>query len=363
LLPDLRHLLQAADPVPKFVGDVKISVRDFFTEYLVRRGSRETRQKRNKIFNDIQKGRVFTNTGLALISSTLPDVVLDRKKEIRALSAFTIIRARFDELHHRSRAISGDLAICDGDGIGFTEKVFRVYIAETYFRSKLDAALRKSDFRAYCKNPAQFHKDLQAVTQILKAGPEALGGVGVEETAFAIVTRLFDLEEYRRTRPKPFASFDDLLHQRIERERATLVASNMASLRSKEAWLNDRDMELEQKDEILSILRAAATESNPLSKVRGFQQGILLIKAFVQAEAPPGEELGEDQFLPVTLVGCIFANPLYIVSNCAFLKDFCLDPSFQGEMTLMFSRLSELARQVLGEKAPPVCLSLPKHDK
>lgn len=86
----LRHLLQLCDTLPVFQSVPEgLTVEDFFNTYLVARGPLETLIKRIELAKVVQL--ICTFESPQKIMQHLYETVLDRTKEIRALSAFTAI--------------------------------------------------------------------------------------------------------------------------------------------------------------------------------------------------------------------------------------------------------------------------------
>jgi hypothetical protein len=141
----------------------------------------------------------------------------------------------------------------------------------------------------------------------------------------------------------------------LRADKAGLASAQIQPFLRKYPWVPDRLRELERREDILNGLRMAALESNLLRKFREFDRWLRAGVMFFHEKAPPTDIWGQDEFMPLQLSVCIVANPPFLVSNCAYVRDFC-NLDFLHDMALaMMSVLCGIARTVFGAKAPEVC--------
>jgi hypothetical protein len=118
----LRHLLQAADPLPVFHTAPRLTLRDFFIQYLVRRGPHETFHLRSELMEMLESMGLWDNP--RRIVTAMKQTSLHRTKEIHALSTFTSIIGKCGRLDELTSDIRTDI-----------EKVFLFCLMEPVFQS------------------------------------------------------------------------------------------------------------------------------------------------------------------------------------------------------------------------------------
>jgi hypothetical protein len=301
-------LLQAADPLPEFSAPLQgVTVDAFFTHYLVKRGPRGTRLLREECASVLaEKCRWEPNP----LSRAMKAAILERTKEITALSAFTNISeitGRLDGLSQRA--------------ILQTEKVLVSVVVH------LTRPLKKRSFADYAKKPALLAADFGGLTADI---PESLPQ---RQAIYGFLTTGFDLQRFRAIRSQ-LAPLDELLAAQIARDQAQLVADLFPEARTRDRptrhdmLLAALDRLPDQHPEALERLRSAFRESFPLRKLEEIATGIGKIKKYVQSTFPPSVVLGEDEFMPVTLAYFYMANPPDIITNFVFVHDFCSPPVY-----------------------------------
>jgi hypothetical protein len=262
------------------------------------------------------------------------DATLERTKEIKALSVFTRIAECYTHLHALTERV-----------IRHTEKV----LISAVTIPQISRRLKKRAFDGYVKQPLRLCSEFTELTKSISDSSSH-----AHSAIYGFMTATFDLQRFRGAR-SDCARLDELLAQQIARDQTQLLGDLFP-----EAGTRDRrtkqDMLLEalhalrdQHLEHLDILRRAFRESSPLRKLEEIAFGIGNAKWYVQSTFPPSVELGEDEYLPITLGYFYIANPPNIVTNYVFLHDFCYsqgyDVIFQGWIEQAMSVLKTIVEK------------------
>jgi hypothetical protein len=349
--PLLRHLMQRADPIPQFELEVPLSIEAFFREYLVRRGCRKSYLTRCELFETLRGIRALKNpSGLR---SALSGIAIERVKEITALSKFTEISETCCTIERITYEISGHLGADRNEFCSSTELLFRLSIYLQYYPTEIGRIVNGRDFSTYLKNLPAFKSDFDAICGILQRAPIPTHSFAMCEIAFGLITRAFDFTVFRKNRTK-FGRFDDRACERMTTDGEALINDQMQDFVEKDAWMAERTSELSTRPDILFVMHLAGLESNPLRKVREFDRGLRLIRAFYMEGAPSGVTLGEDQLLPLSLIGLMLANPPFLVSNIAYINEFCQFAFLQSMVVSVSAKLAAIMQLVLGSSAPVI---------
>jgi hypothetical protein len=315
----VRHLLQSSDPIPNFASSAPpaLTIPAFFTEYLVTRGPRETHALREQCRDVLEEQCQWDQVR---IGKAMQEATLERTKEIKALSAFTRIAAIYTQIHALTENVIVD-----------TEKVLVYAVAAPLLARRFPA---RRSFDDYVKRPAQLVEDFVVLAKcVSESSPHAMAAV------YSFITSSFDFERFRVLRPD-CARLDELLGQKIARHQATIVAAIFPGAAKPAAGFNEPKFLLEtilaireKNPECLDILRRAFREANPRLKLDEIAFALASMRKYVQANTPPTRELGEDQWLPLTLAFFYLANPPHIVTNYVLIHDFCY-PTGYGSLFL-----------------------------
>jgi hypothetical protein len=99
----MRHLLQAADPVPVFVAIApNTTVECFFRDYLLNRGPIDEYPQRHACYQALER---WSRWDPRLLQAAFRDAPLERTKEIAALSAFTRVTQTYLKLDQLTRPL------------------------------------------------------------------------------------------------------------------------------------------------------------------------------------------------------------------------------------------------------------------
>jgi hypothetical protein len=307
----LRHLLQLSDPLPKFKAAPEgLDLRQFFWDYLLRRGPLTSFRLRYDAIKVLEQ--VFKFTDEAGILEALGHATLERKKEIRALSAFTSITEKYTKLDAFVRPILNDVrnVFMSGDIFLACHQVLGQSKAVEYFSRDPNAAV--TDYTKVCGPVRDQFKNFPAAVEI----------------AFSYVTLKFNFTRFRASRPE-LAAYDEGIGNLLAENGHVLTADlfPQAPVKpgkwDKAKFLLDNVKALKTRDYILDIVRTAALESNLFRKMREFQRGIMMAQKFIADKVPAQEMLGADEFLPIQIATMIAAAPQFIVSNYVYLVEFC----------------------------------------
>jgi hypothetical protein len=307
----LRHLPQLSDPLPKFKAPPDgLDLRQFFCDYLLRRGPLTTFRLRYGAVKVLDM--VFKFTDEAGIIEALGRATLERKKEIRALSAFTSITEKYTKLDAFLRPILNDIqnVFMSGDIFLACHHVLGQSKAVEFFSRDPNSAV--TDYTKVCGPVREQFKNFPAAVEI----------------AFSYVTLKFNFTRFRASRPE-LAVYDEGI-AKVLAENGHILAADLfpqAPIKpgkwDKAKFLLDNVKALETREYMLDIVRTAALESNLFRKMREFQRGIMMAQKFIADKVPAQEMLGADEFLPIQIATMITAAPQFIVSNYVYLVEFC----------------------------------------
>jgi hypothetical protein len=337
----IRHLLQTADPIPVFTAiPASLTIQDFFTEYLISRGPRQTRVRREECASVLETKCQWDQVRLG---KAMQEATLERTKEIKALSAFTRIAGTYTYIHNVTEKVIVEI-----------EKVLVSVVFTSRFAKRFTA---RRSFDDYVKKPAQLVDDYLLLTSgIQETDPHGL------TAAYSFLTASFDFEKFRNLR-SDCARLDQILGPKLEREQTSIIAAlfpraaEQSTGFNKQKFLYESILAIQEKNpECLDILRRAFREASPIIKLDEIVSGIAEMRKYIQTNAPPTMDLGEDEWLPLTLAYFYLANPQFIVTNYVFVHDFCY-PSNYGALfaTTVVQPISSLQMLVglLGNEFQP----------
>lgn len=313
---ELRHLLQSADPIPNFkVIPEELTVEQFFENYLVRRGSRSTLNRRREYMNVLKTQNVVESETAAL--AVLANVHLDRKKEIRALSAFTKILTAYSDLSGMTAGAREQIQnlfdyICVS---GLLDSYGKIYpTIDEYFTTP---NLHLDVHREMCH-------------YIEQKGPAYLQARPYIFNVYQYLTSQFTFERFRAMRAD-LISYDVHVTQYLAGavDNAVIkcfypkgeVIEPTPGKFDKWYFIYNKVRELKKQDYLIDIIVQACNESSPMRKAKELDRGIGSAISFVH-EGFPGGELGEDEKLPMSLAFLIICNPPFLVSNLVYIQEF-----------------------------------------
>ena len=328
----LRHLLQKADPIPKFsVVPEGMSIYEFFDMYIVKRGPRLELNTRREYVNALETYHVFDSE--ASVIAVLNKVKLERKKEIRALSAFTKILE-----------ISQRLEECGKDSC------LRVQSLQDYIsvvRLLGHYGTSRQDVKDYFEKPGYLLSDFLELSQyVAKNGPAYMRIRPQQRNIYRYLTAGFNFDVFRQVRSNLTPADIQITHYIAENTEEMLikcfypdgkVQEPVQGKFDKRNYMYTRCQELKRQDELIEIFKSACEESNPLRKAREMDRGIGMAIAFMSQGFPPNAEIGADETLPMTLAYLIIVNPPFTGSNLVYLHQYC-STEFGGEISDYSSR-------------------------
>jgi hypothetical protein len=347
----LRHLLQAADPIPRF-REVPggLDLRTFFERYLWRRGPRRALRLREDLFQTLEVlMRPFTEAG---ILAALRKVTLDRKREIRILSAFSDILEIVHAHEVRTSAARGHV-----------EKVF-LYTGLARFWCD-NRSLRKQ-FAEYVCQPALLENSFTALTAALCACKEpcAASKLHIRVLAYGFLTTEFDFDEFRAHRPA-LAVFDAQIAQAlaspawfVDKQIPPPARPYDPEKFDKGAWLRAQLEQLKGREDLFEVVRGACCESSPLRKLEQLSQALGLARGFFSRNCPATTELGADEFTPIMISFLVLANPPHLMSNLVYIVDFCYSERFGSLFESVVVQPAGMLKMIVSETLPNFDLGL-----
>ncbi|OHT13292.1 hypothetical protein TRFO_16619 [Tritrichomonas foetus] len=319
----LRHILQDCDQLPKFktVPD-DLRLEDFFNEYLVFRGRPESIQRRIMLSKIILE---CTNSNSSLVLQHLNNTVLDRQKEIRAFSAFTLIREKI-------LAISSiHLKV-----LTQTNKSYDSIILLNKYKLTI-----KPNVQQYYKNPTLFVNDFNEESKHLSKLTKYY-----KEILFSRLTQDFDMDSFVAFRGK-IDEFDALITQKMPSALQKHIKENFYSEKSekvfdKKRWLLEQLNILKNNISIKDLVNDTFLEKGLKRKAELCSQFISIVHNFLMKRFPPSKgEVGGDEYIPFEIALIYSLNPPKLVSNYIYINEFCCDPSLGlfDDVTELFSIL------------------------
>jgi hypothetical protein len=309
----LRHLLQAADPLPVFDTMPTLTLREFFNQYLVRRGPQETFDMRSELLDMLDSNCQWDST--RDIITAMNSTSLHRTKEIQALSTITSIIKKCQRLDDLTSEIAAD-----------AEKVFLLHLMEPAFQLT-------------CPNPTvdysidfgRIPRDLMTLTKSNQQSHTRY----FQTVAYGYLTAGLEFHRFRESR-RNLPPLDERMMKTIASQRNELINETFEDMDHSTCEkaeligaLKAHVLGLRKMPHLLEAMHRSAVESNPLPKIDGFcrimnEVCTMVMEAFVH------KEIGEDHLMPVRMAFVYLANPSFIVSNAVFLTLTALQAPFHN---------------------------------
>jgi hypothetical protein len=321
----LRHLLQAADPLPDFQCAPRgMSIHQFFVDYVLTRGSRETLDKRFEAMDTLEKKHCLKSE--RSVHEFLKGVRLERTKELLALSVFRHIQEKFIFLNEECREICDDVETV----------LFSIPIHDFLFKHGLHNK-SKDVMKSMDDLDVNYSRAIAEYEREAKGGCILTYFMGSHRMIIlGFLTAHFDFHVFRGKR-RDLKSLDAKMSELFKTECDAVIARvfprsetppdhgrfNKALALARQTEILKRD-----RDDILEIVRGAFMEPTPLRKMKELLHGRVAIEKFYNSVCPPSVELGEDDWMPIMAVSLFLAQPQFAASNYAFLSS-CSDKSFQ----------------------------------
>jgi hypothetical protein len=344
----LRHLLQAADPIPVFneIPD-GLNLEEFFTRYIWKRGPRATiAVRRDAVRSLMVTMRPFSET---TVSTLLRKVTIDRKHELRILSLFSEILEIVAAIDDRS--VTAQSAV---------ERFFFYYALRNFWKEN---AARRRPFVDFIMQPALLADAYTAVVAALAASNSPCRTTQYRgELVYGFLSAHFSFDEFLKQRIA-LTAFDVRISQAlstpepfIEKQFPVTKAAKPGKF-DKHVWMAEQAEKLREKEDLLEIFRGAAHESNPIWKLREMTRALSLAQQFFSSNCPPTTELGADEFTPI-MIGCvIFANPPYLFSNLIYIIEFCIAEQFNAVFDQILVQPITVLKVVVMEVMPEINLA------
>ena len=308
----IRHLLQTCDPIPIF-NDIPddLTVESFFDQYLVLRGPLETLSQRIEM-----KNAIFCQTKVvSKITSYLDQALMNRIKEVKALTAFDTIKDKIDFTYKISKIHVQTLIIYD------SIKIFNIY--------KFNYPIKTYK---YYTNPNLLEEDFVKFVNTISSYTQYSSII-----AYSYLTRKFNFQDFLNTHSK-LEIIDNDIHQRISNINLSNIHEKHSNGNNEEyskledfnidQWLKVQLNLMSNNQYFTNIINDAFRESNPMRKCIVLEKLLQEIEGFLYDNLPyPGKELGKDKFFPFEYDFFLSTNPPNIFSNYIFLKIFCFQPN------------------------------------
>jgi hypothetical protein len=310
----LRHLLQAADPIPDFkeIPD-GLDLEEFFVRYLWKRGRRATIARRRDLVRSLQVTmKPFCE---ATVMNALRRVTIERKHELRILSLFTEIIETLAGMDDRGQ-----------ESIASVEKVLYYTTLKGFWNTH---QAKKKPFVKYIAQPALLTEGYTAVMTALAASGEPCASSKYRaELVYGFLSADFVMEDFFTERSS-LAMYDVKISQALTvpqkfiAKQFPVVQAAVPGKFNKQLWMAEQAVRMSERQDLLDIFRIAAMEPNPMCKLRQMATGLHCARTFFTQNCPPTTELGADEFTPIMIAYVIFANPPFLLSNLVYIIDFC----------------------------------------
>jgi hypothetical protein len=350
----MRHILQLCDAIPEEPPPCS-SFPELMYEVLVNRGPRATMHRRLEMYRHMafDDSRVTPDN----VARWTRGVVLERTREIRAISTFQRIDTRSFELEaatYETRML--------------IERAFIASQVRALFDMWAVAAHRRSlrGYRptiVYYRDPRRVRDELAlSVARLAKELPmsEAIAPCDVGQILFGLITREFQFTEYARFRT-------DLM--RLEDEVQTALASRSAAQWvdvlfpvascdepgrwRADAFLHEQMLQIAQDERFLGRMRKAFVEQTSFRKLARGSRAVAALRQRLKIAAV-GRDLGADDFQPAEVGYTLLSRPNFVLANYAFLADFYrtqerkFDQFFHEESVTFLAGVSEVVHRAIG---------------
>ncbi|KAK8891861.1 hypothetical protein M9Y10_029083 [Tritrichomonas musculus] len=330
----LRHLLQVCDTIPIFhrVPD-GLTVEDFFNIYLVNKGPIESLSKRIELAKVVQLICTYDNP--QKIISHLYETVLDRTKEIRALSAFTAISKKINKQKQTMRfsiiqteknfdsalIISPKLSSLNSKSVSIFS-ISANFLLTSNFLPKQISILEEDSVEKYYNKPILLIKDIESVLKSI--GKELSNS---KDIIYSRLTKNFNINNFIASR-RNLNQADIDVSNYISQNPQVFFEKNFAITKQPlkfdtNRWLIEQINQFKSDGCLCEILTDASEESYPLRKASVYNFYLYQIRSCLIRRFPPEKgEIGADQFIPSEAAFYWLMNPGKIVTNFVFLHDF-----------------------------------------
>jgi hypothetical protein len=252
------------------------------------------------------------------VRAILKRVNVERKKEIKLLSLFTEIQ----EVQIKGHTATANARI-------HCERVFYYNLFSKVWQEN-NGIVQNLPFDKLCGQPNALLEAYLTLTAKLETIPQLQSTPKLAgELVYGFLTRHFNFERFRKLKPN-LIKLDQQLHDAI-RDPTQIIdklfrpGSTAGRSFDKVGWIRRQLTTLKVRSDLLAFVRNASVESSPMLKVRFLMDGLTAVRAFLIRNCPPAEEIGADEFTPALVCYVVIAQPHAMVSNFAFLGDFCGD--------------------------------------
>jgi hypothetical protein len=301
----LRHMLQRADPIPRFFAiPDELTVGDFFRQYVVEGGPRATRFQRERDC-EFALSRLHTKSD---IINSLASTKLDRAEELMKLSMFT----RIERAYRRA-----------GDAGAEGRAVVQRCLAWIALRAGVTRAPKTPE--VYAATPSACADDVKVLKQMLPKG----GGAFDAEIAYASVTARVTFFAFKELSPA-LAEYDAAAAAELAEAQAARVIGYCQRRDGAAAkWLHQAVTDISAEGVVIAQLQGVTRDLHPLRMLQEFAAARAMVKERLEIRARGGAIVGHDDIGDALSATLILANPQGIASAFVFLHDF-LSPSSYG---------------------------------
>jgi hypothetical protein len=248
------------------------------------------------------------------IFEPLRAATFEGKKERRTLSRFSRITRVFAKVTADSE-----------EGRAVADRALAWVILEPWLKKRPRQPLAK-----YLSQPQALAAGLRELLQALDGDPAFKGRRGARDDEVVFSWRAADVTftAFQKARPE-VAPWDTAVHQdhehtRAERARRQFLATGATE--PKDVWLQKAVLGLGDSPEgsaVLNRMASAFGQPHPLRMLREFSAAGAMLRELLVRLAPPGTEVGADQYQPSTIALVLLTAPRGLVSVYVFLHDYC----------------------------------------
>ncbi|KAH0788651.1 hypothetical protein GPJ56_007333 [Histomonas meleagridis] len=344
----LRHLLKKSDSIPYFSETpLGLTTEGFVNAYLVQMGPPETLLSRQEEANMLNMLCGFDNE--ANLIRTLSKVVLERKKEIRALSAYTSITTSILSIGQ----LTSDTRI----------RVFNVllhYLIYTELFKSNNNINNEQRTIQYMNDPKLFLDDYQQI--IIKGKnelPKYLITKTYPEICYSILTSSFNFQYFQETHSE-LSEYDNQLSSIISTMATPFVQEQFplptepydVNKKPKKVILRELVEKLRDEFEIWENIILAFMEINPIRKISLLKNAFDMVYKYFSTNCPPSMELGADEYTPIFITCFLYSNPYGMLSNYVFINDFACAQVFGGMFSYPTSQMMASCKSIFQSAMP-----------
>jgi hypothetical protein len=178
-----------------------------------------------------------------------------------------------------------------------------------------------------------------------------------EEVVFSWLTADLTFKAFQGARPElgqwDTAVQKDLESTRTERVQRQFIAKGETE--AKDAWLQKAVLGLNDTIDGRTVFQKMAdafAQSHPLRMLREFSAAGAMLRELLVKVAPPGTEVGADQYQPSSVALVLLTVPLGLVSVYAFLHDYCAPAEFLAtECNVVIAPFDYVITQTIADSA------------